>query len=85
MDSIRERYRKIPNYQLVYYDAENVGSIGILVYPKFYIPYLDDLRVLFCTGFKDIQIRLRFYTANSINMQNCKYKEFPRNDTNLNL
>jgi hypothetical protein len=24
------------NYQLVYYDAENVGFIGILAYPKIY-------------------------------------------------
>jgi hypothetical protein len=25
------------NYQLVYYDAENVGIIGILAYPKTHI------------------------------------------------
>ena len=28
------------NYQLVYYDAENVGIIGILAYPKTINEYL---------------------------------------------
>ena len=28
------------NYQLVYYDAENVGIIGILTYPKIYMKHL---------------------------------------------
>ena len=42
-----ERERKVEgeimtgNYQLVYYDAENVGIIGILAYPKTQIQFLN--------------------------------------------